>query len=206
MTSNLPKHVTIDAFVLAGGQSSRMGEDKGLIPLNGKAMVSYIIQTLQKARLSVKLIANHAAYRNFSLPVYGDVVINKGPMGGLLTALENTSADLVLLVGCDMPLISVEAIAYLISSIDREHLIVSMINNKPNPLFSLYPSSLKTAVREHVMADQLKMTDFILNNKTTLCKTFPGHMSGCFQNINDKAALLALETNWEKAKLDIVKF
>lgn len=186
---------TIEAFVLAGGQSSRMGQDKGLMPLRGKPMVSYVIQTLQRAGLPVRIIAHHPAYKKFNLPLYKDSVVEKGPMGGLLTALENTTADLVLLVGCDMPLISIEMIHYLISSVDSEHLVLSVVEDKPNPLFSLYPRTLIAEVRKQIMADQLRMIRFAETSEKTVLRVFSKDVAHCFQNINDQAALIALETS-----------
>lgn len=197
MNTKLARNITIEAFIMAGGQSTRMGADKGLIPLRGKAMVSYIIDTLQKSGLPTKLIANNPAYHNFGLPVYSDVVVKKGPLGGLLTAVENTTADLILLVACDMPLISIETITYLISAADCEHLVVSVIEGKLNPLFSLYPRNLKAQIEKCISANQLKMVDFISNTKNSVYRAFPAHMNGRFQNINDKATLVDLEANWD---------
>jgi len=49
---------TISIFILAGGKSSRMGRDKGLIPLKGRPMISYLIETIEGLDLPISIISN----------------------------------------------------------------------------------------------------------------------------------------------------
>ncbi|QNL47996.1 molybdenum cofactor guanylyltransferase [Olivibacter sp. SDN3] len=175
---------TVEAFVLAGGKSTRMGVDKGLVVLKGKPMISYILETLQRARLNVSIVANNDAYKDFGLPVYADVVLEKGPMGGLLTAMRNAASEVILLISCDMPLISPEAINSLLSFLDKEKIVATAIENKVNPLFALYPRKLKSNVEAYVISGRLKMTDFILDNPHLLLLSFAQEMSWCFKNVN----------------------
>ena len=58
------------AIILAGGKSSRMGEDKGLMLFEGKTMIQYIIDTIQPLVDDVIIISNQTGYGIFGFPVY----------------------------------------------------------------------------------------------------------------------------------------
>lgn len=191
---HLQKKITIEAFVLAGGQSKRMGQDKGLILLKGRPMVSYILNTLQEAGIPTKIIANNPSYIMFGPPVYSDIISEKGPMGGLLTAFENTTANVILLIGCDMPLISVEVINHLLSFADREKIIAPITADNVNPLFALYPRCLQQKLEKSMVDEQLKMTHFILNNQHILVPFTDLKTTSHFSNINNPAELREMET------------
>lgn len=186
----------IEAFILAGGKSSRMGRDKGLVLLKGRPMISYVLEALGKVKLPIKIIANDASYKSFGLPVVGDVVNEKGPMGGLHTAFQHTQADVAFLISCDMPLISVEAVENLIAEANKVHIVAASVENKVNPLFALYPVGLKALVEENIFSDQLKMTELILTNTHTLVPSIAERMPWCFQNINNKIELKKIEEKW----------
>lgn len=138
-----------------------MGEDKGLALLKGLPMVTYVIKTLHSVPLVVKLISSNIDYNQFGLPVYADSMQGKGPMGGLLTALEQTFVPYILLMGCDMPFISKKAISHLIENSKENKITVAESNGYINPLLAIYPKSIVPVLKEHVENDRLKMQDFI---------------------------------------------
>jgi molybdopterin-guanine dinucleotide biosynthesis protein A len=152
----------IEAFVLAGGKSQRMGEDKGMALLKGIQMISFVIKSLHSIPLVVKLISGNIDYVQFGLPVYTDTIPDKGPMGGLMTALELTYSPYVLLMGCDMPFISKETISYLIENSQENKITVAETNGRINPLLAIYPKSILSEVSNHIEKNMLKMQDFIL--------------------------------------------
>lgn len=188
--------VEIEAFVLAGGKSRRMGRDKGLVPVNGKPMISYVLETLKKIKLPVKIIANNAEYEKFELPVCRDVVEEKGPMGGLWTAFHYSEAEVVLLMGCDMPFINPEAINLLLKAADGENITAALVKHRINPLFATYPVHLKESVQNSIASEELKMTDFILRNPHTLVPSVAQEMPWCFRNINNEQELKEAEERW----------
>lgn len=173
-----------------------MGTDKGLVPLNSKPMVSYVLRTLQEIKLPVKIIANNPGYEKFDLPVCKDVVKEKGPMGGLLTALNNTEAEVVLLISCDMPFVNAEAINLLLKEVDEEHITAALVKDRINPLLAAYPVHLKKSVEDAIASGELKMTDFILKNPHTLVPSVAQKMPWCFCNINDEQELKEAEEKW----------
>jgi len=90
-------------FVLAGGLSSRMGRDKAFLRHWGVPLVVRAAAAVADAAGSVTILGDPDTYGHFGWPALADTVPGLGPMGALLTALENTRAEWNVLVACDMP-------------------------------------------------------------------------------------------------------
>jgi len=154
---------SIAAYILAGGKSSRMGRDKGLVSLNDKPMVSYTLDLCKEMGYAPVLVASQEEYAALGYPVIKDLVPDKGPMGGLHTALEHIDQQTtyVLLFSCDMPFIPKEAIFKLVEAATGQSVIVSEFMKNINPLFALYHKDLKEQVKSNIEMGHLKMKDFI---------------------------------------------
>lgn len=173
-----------------------MGTDKGLVSLYGKPMISYVLEALQEARLPPKIISNNPEYKKFGHPVFEDIEKEKGPMGGLLTAFENSKAKMVLLISCDMPLVNARALELLIQQPDEDVITAALVEKRINPLFAIYPVDLKRKVKEAIALGELKIADFILKNPHTLVPSVAQEMPWCFRNINNQQELKEAEEQW----------
>ncbi|EAT12010.1 molybdenum cofactor guanylyltransferase [Bermanella marisrubri] len=99
----------VTAVILAGGQSSRMGHDKGLMELQGKPLINHVAQALQKTD---ELLVNS---ENLEYAALGftliedlntpDVPAQSGPLLGVFSGLKQAENDWVLFSPCDTPLI-----------------------------------------------------------------------------------------------------
>ncbi|MEX2564732.1 MAG: molybdenum cofactor guanylyltransferase [Cyclobacteriaceae bacterium] len=125
-------------YILAGGKSSRMGEDKGLKLFNGKALVKTVIVQMQLAVDKVVIVSNNKYYQQFGLEVIEDVVKNIGPAGGIYTALQHISTDKNFIVSCDMPFVIAESIAFMLKNSDDSEITMPEMNRKLEPLFGVY--------------------------------------------------------------------
>ena len=77
----------ITGVVMAGGESSRMGTDKGVLEINGKPMVEVIISALKPVVDDIIIIANNSNYDYLGYKVYNDLIKKSGPLGGIYSAL-----------------------------------------------------------------------------------------------------------------------
>lgn len=110
----------LSVVIQAGGESRRMGQDKGLVLFLGKPMISRVIQRV--APLADELVVttnNLDGYRFLGLRLYPDVLPGMGALGGLYTAINAASGDLVAVVACDMPFINVEILTLACERISR---------------------------------------------------------------------------------------
>ncbi|MEW6127750.1 MAG: molybdenum cofactor guanylyltransferase [Acidobacteriota bacterium] len=104
----------ISGFITAGGRSSRMGRDKAWLELDGRPMISRVIDALKPVTANLNIIANAEEYRRLGLPVFADVNTDVGPLEAIRAALANSPTEWVMLVGCDMPFVTWELFKFLI--------------------------------------------------------------------------------------------
>ncbi len=117
--------------VLAGGKSRRMGTDKSFVLLNGKPLLQHVIERVSELQLPIMLIANEIEkYAGFGLPIFSDIIPNVGSLGGVYTALQQTSAEhtRTLCVACDMPFLNPTLLRYLIDQSLEYDVVVPFID------------------------------------------------------------------------------
>jgi molybdopterin-guanine dinucleotide biosynthesis protein A len=100
-------------FVLAGGRSSRMGEDKALVRLGPQPLVVHALDILREAGLTASLAGGSTALATFA-PLIPDSQPGQGPLAGICAALASTSARLAVFLPIDLPLLPTSLIAFLI--------------------------------------------------------------------------------------------
>jgi molybdopterin-guanine dinucleotide biosynthesis protein A len=86
-----------NGFILAGGQSRRMGRDKALLNWGDGSLLSHMVHLLSTVAGKVQVIGRDE---------FPDRVPGRGPLGGILTALEVTDKDANLFLAVDMPLLT----------------------------------------------------------------------------------------------------
>ena len=158
----------IEAFILAGGKSSRMGKDKGLIPIFGKPMVKHLLDKIEDLGIEASIISSNPEYQIFKKPVYQDVVPNIGPLGGLLTSLSFAKKRKILILSCDTPLIPIIALQKLLENTQEAEICITEAEGNLNPLFGIYPKSILSKVRNQIEKGDLKMKNFIFDNPHTI--------------------------------------
>ncbi|MBM3412261.1 MAG: molybdenum cofactor guanylyltransferase [Bacteroidetes bacterium] len=154
----------IEIVVTAGGKSTRMEQDKGLMLMNGKPMLLHLTDRLQQHQFPFRIIANSPAYDQLGFNSVKDVIAHKGPMGALHTGFHYTQKQFVLLLACDSPFFPIEAIHRLINNIASNTIIVTETNSSIHPLQAIYPVTLKNKVAACISENKLKLQDLILES------------------------------------------
>ena len=103
---------TAAGFVLAGGQSSRMGRDKALVHLAGKPLIEHALGILLNAGLPAAIAGGKPALAAFA-PLVEDRHSAQGPLGGICAALAATHARFAVFLPVDLPLIPASHYIYL---------------------------------------------------------------------------------------------
>jgi molybdenum cofactor guanylyltransferase len=126
----------IEAFILAGGASSRMGTDKSQLLLENQTFVERIGATLLTVTDTIRLVGGSD---NLKLPVVADVFPQWGALGGLHAALSACRREWAIVVACDLPFVTSELFRTL-ASLRTEHDAVVPIqpDGRPQPLAALY--------------------------------------------------------------------
>jgi molybdopterin-guanine dinucleotide biosynthesis protein A len=170
-------------FVLAGGRSSRMGRDKALLRHWGVPLVVRAAAAVADAAGSVTILGDPGVYGHFGWPALADAEPGLGPIGGLLTALEHSSAEWNVLVACDMPGLSPDLLRELLrkTARTRARCVAPVTADGFEPLCAVYRRNALPEVRSAIAAGRLKMRDLL-----PLLHAMPvsGFDPACFRNVN----------------------
>ncbi len=147
----------ITGVILAGGKSSRMGFDKGLAILNGKPMIQYVIDVFEKLGLDIIIISNSPGYETFGYPIYNDLIPEKGPVGGIYTALSRSTTDLNLIVSCDTPFLTLEVLKKLISQCVSNEITIAKFEGVEHPLIGIYSKKVRDVFKKKIDENKLKL-------------------------------------------------
>ena len=159
-------------ILLAGGKSSRMGTDKGMLELHGKNFASHIFDALSSVFVNVWVIASDPRYKEQFPTVIEDEVPDLGPAGGILTALHQANSP-YFIAGCDMPLLNGAAIRYLMKKSVPDHDAgVYTFGGQVYPLPGFYSPRCLNVFEEEVRSGNLKMQS-ILKKLNTAYVEFP---------------------------------
>lgn len=153
----------VSAAILAGGASSRMGQNKALLEVRGQPIIQRVIDRVREAvGGELFIVANDAdPYERFGLPVYPDVIPGKGPLGGLYTALTHSPAPHVLTVSCDQPFLSVPLMRYLLGLREGWDVVVPLNRDGyPQSMYAVYGQGCREPIRRRLDAGRLKVIGF----------------------------------------------
>lgn len=148
--------------IQAGGNSSRMGQDKGLIQFLGKPLILYVYEQIQSLSGDIFFIANNPAYLDLGVPVFTDVLPGNGALGGLYSALYHARQEYCLVLACDMPLINLELLNYMHAFVgDFDAVIPKLAESEyAEPFRAFYRKTCLEPIREQLQAKRLKVSSF----------------------------------------------
>jgi len=129
----------IEAFILAGGASSRMGTDKSQLLINEKTLTQHIANTLFQVTDSVTLVGHDVD--DTRLKVAKDVYPGWGALGGLHAALNACTTQWAMIIACDLPFVTPALFVQMDNKRqeqDCEAVVPIQPDNRPQPLCALY--------------------------------------------------------------------
>jgi molybdopterin-guanine dinucleotide biosynthesis protein A len=175
----------LTGIILAGGKSQRMGTDKGLLLLKGKPFVTHIYEALKPiVGDNIVVVSSNADYDALVYNRIEDMIADKGPVGGLYTALKQSKTKFNLVLSVDVPLVSTELLQWLVAKHEDSFMVTQVqVQDKASPLIAVYDRSIRILLGEHLAGNQLKLRDVIAEvNHQTL--EVPSKWSKQVQNIN----------------------
>ena len=150
---------TLSAAILAGGRSSRMGRNKALLRLNGRTLIEHVVQAARSVTDNIFLVTNQPDdFAFLQRPMYPDIIPNLGPIGGILTALHHCKTQHCLILACDLPFITPDALEALVRR-TRAHDrgAVLDVGRGPEPLCGIYPAAALAEVQARIDSGELKL-------------------------------------------------
>ncbi len=166
MVSRLQTPITqVEAFILAGGASSRMGTDKSQLLLEDQTFVECIAATLLTVTDSIRLVGGR---ENSKLSTVADVYPQWGALGGLHAALSACRRNWAIVVACDLPFVTSELLSSLASKRgDYDAVVPIQPDGRPQPLAALYRAEPCTRwATELIQAGRRRPLDLLQNVNT----------------------------------------
>jgi molybdopterin-guanine dinucleotide biosynthesis protein A len=187
-----PDKPSISAAILVGGKSRRFGSDKALLHNGDNWIVDNLAKMLKDVFCEIYFISNISDKLDFlDYPVFEDIIPNKGPLGGLHTALSITKSDYIFLCACDLLLLDKDIIQYMIKHLNGQDVLVPTHHGHIEPTIAFYSRNCLATVEKVIDMKRLNIRSFY-GYVNTQFLSFEGAFSdeaieACFFNMNTQA-------------------
>jgi molybdopterin-guanine dinucleotide biosynthesis protein A len=151
----------ITVVIMAGGKSSRMGQDKSFVLFAGRPMIEVIQERVTGLGDELILVTNKPEeYAFLGLPMVSDVYPDHGSLGGIYTAVYHASYPHTLVVACDMPWLNRPLLEYMLTLRQTADVIIPRWQQHPEPLHAIYNKACLAPIEANLQAKRLKITGF----------------------------------------------
>lgn len=158
-----------EAFILAGGISSRMGRPKHLLDFNGESLIGRTIQLVKPLVKKVTVVGAMVdslppgirSISDESFAVHTEAGRSKGPLTGMATALSHSQSPWNLILACDLPYLTADWLHWLLSRAEKSqsHGVVPKTIRGLEPLAAVYRTECAIPIRHAVLNGIRKVTD-----------------------------------------------
>ena len=182
----------LSVVIQAGGQSTRMGEDKALKPFLGRPLIQRVIERLTPIADEILVTTNRPDdYAFLNLRLIPDLLPGRGALGGLYTALASAHGDRVAVVACDMPFASpslIQSATRLLVEEDAD-VVIAKTDEGYEPFHAVYRrATCVPAIQSAIEADKWKVIAWFPSVKVRELSTQEvadlDRSSLCFWNLN----------------------
>jgi molybdenum cofactor guanylyltransferase len=150
----------VEAVVLAGGASLRMGRDKATLEVDGVPMVERVASALGVCFERVRVVIRPGTQVPLARPAIEDRHAERGAMVGIAAALAAAEAPWVAVAACDLPFVEAAVLLALaaLAPIDSEHDVVAPLGARgPEPLLALYRKRLLPELERRIATGELAL-------------------------------------------------
>jgi molybdopterin-guanine dinucleotide biosynthesis protein A len=197
------------SIILAGGRSSRLGREKALQIIEGKSLIQWVVDRLAILSTEIIIATAHGETIPCSSAVriktVADIYPRKGPLVGIYSGLIASSSSRAIVVGCDMPFLSVSLLEYMTQTLADFDVALPRIGEMVEPLCAVYSKSCLAPIQRLLEQNELGirrlfgMVKAKYVEEDEISRFDPEHFS--FFNINSqndlkKARKLAADKGW----------
>jgi len=145
----------LNGLVLAGGKSVRMGQDKSLMKWHGKEQRYYLADILSSLcnEVFISCRPDQQSEIDSKYNTLPDIQAGMGPLGAILTAFNKNVEAAWLVVACDLPLLDIATLEFLIAERDINKIATtfeSPYDGKPEPLITIWEPQSLAFLQEHI--------------------------------------------------------
>lgn len=191
-------------LVLCGGQSSRMGSDKGLLKSEAKTWAQSAMDKISEINIPVKISVNSHQYADYAaLFASTDIIIDdpllsiKGPLLGILSCHLLFPGEDLFILACDMPMMTISLLHTLYKNYQQEPAFLAYVfttGNEPEPLCGIYKSGGLSIVKDKLASGQHRKDSVksVLDQLNVLQIPATPEERASFRNVNTHTELNGL--------------
>jgi molybdopterin-guanine dinucleotide biosynthesis protein A len=139
-----------------------MGQNKALLSLGGVRLIDRVVSTLREVFAGLLLVTNNpAVYADLGLPMVGDVLPDKGSLGGIYSAVYHAPTPYCFVVACDMPFLSAAVMHYLVEHMADYDVVMPDIHGEMQPLHAIYSKACLSPMLHCLEANRLRIVGFL---------------------------------------------
>jgi molybdopterin-guanine dinucleotide biosynthesis protein A len=160
--ASIPSAVA-SVVVLAGGKSSRLGRDKALLPIGGQPMLARTVQRLSALTDDLIVVSNEPkSHGSLALAarLVPDLEPGQGSLMGIYSGLRVARHARALVVACDMPLLSIPLLWYMLSLARGYDVVIPRLNGLLEPLHAIYGKACLPPISRLLDQGQRKIIAF----------------------------------------------
>jgi len=158
----------VAGYILSGGGSTRFGRDKALVEFDGQPMLARMMKLMRSVTKDLKLVATPNRYAEFGAQLVADGWPGQGPLGGIITALEDAAQSASrpewnLIVSCDMPFLTQDWLQFLANRAakSKAQVVFPHSASGPEPLCACWQTAAASKLRSGFERGVRKVTEGI---------------------------------------------
>jgi molybdopterin-guanine dinucleotide biosynthesis protein A len=197
------------SIILAGGKSSRLGQNKALQVIDGKSLIQRVVDRLAILSTEIIIATAHGeaipCSSTVRIKTVADIYPRKGPLGGIHSGLTASSNPRAIVVSCDTPFLSASLLEYMTQTLADSDVALPRIGEMIEPLCAVYSKNCLAPIQKLLERDERQIRKLFSMVKVKYVEedeinSFdPEHLS--FFNINsqddlERAQKLAAEKGW----------
>jgi molybdopterin-guanine dinucleotide biosynthesis protein A len=147
-------------YVLAGGESKRMGRDKAFLVIEGEPAIQRILRIIPARREQKIIVTNSAGkFRDLPVTIIGDIHPGCGPISGIHAGLNHSPYLYNCFLACDVPLLTTEIISEITAESNRAELSAFRTRAGFEPLCAVYSKSCLPVLEQKLDSGNFSLQD-----------------------------------------------
>jgi molybdopterin-guanine dinucleotide biosynthesis protein A len=193
----------VSGIILAGGKSSRIGQEKAFLRIRGRPLIERTVAELSKVFPEIIIVSNDpTAYQELGASaVVPDIIKGVGPLGGIYTGLQKASNDYGFVVACDMPFLDSRVIRSQVEPLRSAEAdaVVPRWDGYLEPLHAIYGKACIPAIKACIEKGARKVIAFYGDVRVRYWDLHPSEeWRRYFRNVNTQAESLGLDNVTEE--------
>lgn len=176
-------------IVLAGGRSTRMGQDKAVVRVGGRRLVDLAVDVLAPVCSEVVVAAGERVLPDLAVAQVHDSG-EDGPLGGIVTGLGYVDTELAAVVAVDMPFADAALLVDLARRWSGEVAVVPRTGERLQPLHAVYATAAVGRLADALRRGERSPTRAVLDLGALIVDVEDDRFA---HNLNAAADLVALE-------------